>query len=63
MTGRNYTWEMLSYRSTDLGSFMPLIQQKRLVTGKEEATRPQTVGAQPSAYNLRIRVPNRLLAT
>jgi hypothetical protein len=34
---------MLSYRSTDLGAFMPLIQQKRLVTGKEEGTRPQTV--------------------
>ena len=43
MTGRNYTWDMLSYRSTDLGAFMPLIQQKRLVTGKEEGTRPQTV--------------------
>jgi hypothetical protein len=43
VTGRNYTWDMLSLRSTDLGAFMPLIQQKRLVTGKEEGTRPQTV--------------------
>ena len=43
MTGRNYTYPMLSYKSDELGAFMPLIQQKRLLTGKAQGDVAQGV--------------------
>ena len=44
MTGANYTFSMLSYKSTDVAAFEPRIQHKRIVTGKRKGDWPQSVG-------------------
>jgi hypothetical protein len=44
VTGSPYTYDMLSYKDTDVGAFHPLVQQKLLLTGKANGDWPQTVG-------------------
>jgi len=43
VTGQEYTYNMLSWNSSDIGRFDPLIQQKKLETGKSAGTIPQSV--------------------
>lgn len=43
LTGVNYTFDMLSWRSSDVGRFHPLIQQKQMETGKGRESTPQDV--------------------
>jgi hypothetical protein len=42
-TGTNLTFNDLSWRQTDIGRFMPLIQQKKLFTGKRRLTSSQDI--------------------
>lgn len=42
-TGSNMTFADLSWNASDIGRFMPLIQQKKITTGKGQNDKPQDV--------------------
>jgi hypothetical protein len=41
VTGQPYNFSMLTWKSSDIGYFNPLIQQKRMYTGKGQTDVPQ----------------------
>jgi hypothetical protein len=41
LTGSPYDYSQLSWNSSDLGGFLPLIQQKRMRTGRRQGSAPQ----------------------
>ncbi|KAG7670845.1 hypothetical protein KSW81_004278 [Nannochloris sp. 'desiccata'] len=43
VTGQAYNFSMLTWNSSDIGYFNPLIQQKRIFTGKGQADAPQEI--------------------
>ncbi|KAL4418953.1 hypothetical protein ABPG77_001775 [Micractinium sp. CCAP 211/92] len=43
VTGQNVSYGMLSYKDTDIGTYHPLILQKRLVTGAAKGDFPQGI--------------------
>ena len=43
LVGRNLTFGDLSWNSSDIGRFMPLIQQKKMQTGKNQNHMPQSI--------------------
>jgi hypothetical protein len=43
VTGQAYNFSMLTWNSSDIGYFNPLIQQKRMFTGKGQLDVPQKI--------------------
>lgn len=43
VTGKPYNFSMLSWNSSDVGAFLPLIQQKKMITGKGQGSIPQNM--------------------